>query len=41
MRCPYGKTNPLFAILLDKMSTEHLICMIVRPLMKQVKIELA
>ena len=41
MWCPDGKAHALLAIALDKMSAEHLVCMIVRPLMEEVEVELA
>ena len=41
MRCPDSKAHALLAVALDKMSAEHLICMIIRPLMEEIEVELA
>ena len=41
MRCPDGKPHPLLAILLSKMSPEHLIRMKVCSLMEQIQIKFA
>ena len=40
IRRPHGKTDTAFAVPFDKVRAQHFLCVIIRPLMKEIKIKL-